>query len=49
MARDKGKSRDHRGTKKVYKKGSNPLDLHERYHAEVAPVHPHEKPHTAQG
>ncbi len=25
MARDKGKSKDHRGTKQVYKKGSNPL------------------------
>jgi hypothetical protein len=39
MARDKGKSKDHRGTKKVYKKGSNPLDLHKRYRGDA--VHPH--------
>jgi hypothetical protein len=36
MASDKGKSKDHRGTKKVYKKGSNPLDRHERYHGDAA-------------
>jgi hypothetical protein len=40
MARDKGKSKDHRGTKKVYKKGSNPLDLHERYHGDAVTPHP---------
>ena len=48
MARDKGKSRDHRGTKQVYKKGSNPLDLHERYHGDAVHPHRHAGPHGAQ-
>ena len=44
MARDKGKSRDHRGTKQVYKKGSKPSDLHERYHDDVVHPEPHAGP-----
>ncbi len=32
MAHDKDKH--HRATKKVYKKGSNPLDPHEHYHGD---------------
>jgi hypothetical protein len=48
MARDKGKSRDHRGTKKVYKKGSNPLNLHERYHGDAVHPHRHAGPQGAQ-
>ena len=46
MARDKGKSRDHRGTKRVYKKGSNPLARHEHYHGD--PVRPH-RPEGSHG
>jgi hypothetical protein len=47
MARDKGKSRDHRGTKKIYKKGPNPLARVEHYHGD--PVRPHapERTHAA--
>ncbi len=45
MARVKGKTKDHRGTKRFYKKGSNPLDLHERYHGDALPRHPDEEPH----
>jgi hypothetical protein len=48
MARDKGKTKDHRGTKRFYKKGSNPLDLPERYHGDAVPLHPHEGPHGAR-
>ena len=48
MARDKGKSKDHRGTNKVYKKGSNPLDLHKRYHGDAVPRHAHEGPQGAR-
>ena len=47
MARDKGKSRDHRGTKRVYKKGSNPLARHERYHGDPVRPHPREGSHGA--
>lgn len=42
MARDKGKTKDHRGTKRFYQKGSNPLDRQERYHGDAVPVPPHE-------
>jgi hypothetical protein len=42
MARDKGKTKDHRGTQRIYKKGPNPLALHERYHGDAPHVHPHE-------
>ena len=48
MASDKGKSKDHRGTKKVYTKGSNPLDLHERYHGDAVPPPPLAEPHGAR-
>ena len=40
MARDKGKTKDHRGTKRFYQKGSNPLDRQERYHGDAVPVPP---------
>ena len=46
MARDKGKTRDHRGTKRIYKKGSNPLARHEYYHGD--PVRPH-RPEGSHG
>jgi hypothetical protein len=42
MARDKGRSRDHRGTKKIYQKGPNPLARPEHYHGDQARPHPHE-------
>jgi hypothetical protein len=45
MAGDKGKSKDHRGTKRFYKKGSNPLAPHERHHGEAAHPHAAEGPH----
>ena len=48
MARDKGKSRDHRGTKRIYKKGSNPLAQHEPYHGDPVRPHPHEGSHEAR-
>jgi hypothetical protein len=43
MAHDKDKH--HRATKKVYKKGSNPLDPHEHYHGDEVHSHPHPRPH----
>jgi len=43
MAHDKDKH--HRGTKNVYKKGSNPLDPHEHYHGDDVYSHPHPGPH----
>lgn len=48
MARDKGKSKDHRGTKQVYKKGPNPLARHEHYHGDPVRPHPHEGSHGAR-
>jgi hypothetical protein len=48
MARDKGKTKDHRGTQRFYKKGSNPLDLRERYHGDAGHPHPREGPHGAR-
>jgi hypothetical protein len=48
MARDKGKSKDHRGTKKFYEKGSNPLARHEQYHGDPVRSHPHEGSHGAR-
>ncbi len=48
MASEKGKSKDHRGTKKVYKEGSNPLDRHERYHGDAVQPEPHGGPHGAR-
>lgn len=47
MARDKGKTRDHRGTKRVYKKGSNPLARYEHYHGDPVRPHRHEGSHGA--
>lgn len=48
MADDKGKSKDHRGTKKFYKKGSNPLDPREHYHGDAVHPHAHAEPHGAR-
>ena len=48
MADDKGKSKDHRGTKKFYKKGSNPLDPREQYHGDAVHPHAHAEPHGAR-
>jgi len=45
MARDKGKTKDHRGTKRFYKKGSNPLGVQQHYHGDAVRVPPHEGPH----
>jgi len=48
MARVRGKTKDHRGTKRFSKKGSNPLTLREPYHGDVVHVQPAEGSHGAR-
>jgi len=48
MARVKGKTRDHRGTKRFYQKGSKPVDQREPYRAGAVHLPPQEGPHGAR-
>jgi len=48
MGSDSSKSKKHRGTKKLYKKGSTSLEGHARSNGDGGHPHPHKEPHGAR-